>query len=118
MKIVAEGEGTETLGENTGSSFVGSSLSPAPLCETLLFFPGSAADEDSGTVSRVLVWRREGAELPVALEAPWVSNMGIVLLSSLAVVVTTLDVLVRGRCPPIAEVLSAEKEKSKLIYAP
>lgn len=116
MKSVAEGEGTETLGENAGSSFVGRSLSPAPLCETFLCFPGSAADEDSRTVSRVLVWG--GAELPVALESPWVSNTGTVLLSSLAVAVTTLGVLVRGRRPPIAEVFSAEKGQSKMIYAP
>lgn len=114
---MAEGEGTEMPGENAGSSFVGSSLSPAPFCETLLFFPGPAAAEDSRTMSRVLVWGREGAELPGALEAPRVSNTGSVLLSSLVVVVTTLGVLVRARRPPIAEVLSAEKEKSKTICA-
>lgn len=118
MNSVAEGKGTETLGENAGSSFVGSSLSPALLCETRLCFPGSAANEDSRTVSRVPVWGEEEEELPVALEAPRVSNTGTVLLCSPAVVVTTLSVLVRGRCPPIAEVMSAEKEQSKMTYAP
>lgn len=59
-------------------------------------------------MSRVLVLGGEGAELPVALEAPWVSNTGTVLLSSLVAVPTTLGVLVRGRCPPIAGVLSGE----------
>lgn len=116
---MAEGEGTEMLGENAGSSFVGSSLSPAPLCETLLCFPGSAADEeDSRIVSEVLVWGGAGAELPVALEAPRVFNTGTVLLSPLVVVDTTLGVLVRGRRPPITEVFSAEKRQSKMIYAP
>lgn len=105
---MAEGEGTEMLGENAGSSFVGSSLSPAPLCETLLCFPGCAADEDSRTVSKVLVWGGVGAELPVALEAPWGSNTSTVLLFLLVVVDTTLGVLVRGRRPPIAEVFSGE----------
>lgn len=108
MKSVAEGEGTETLGENAGSSFAGSSLSPAPLCETRLCVPGCAAGEDSRTVPRVLVWGREGAELPVTLEAPWVSNTGTVLLSSLVAALTTLGMLVRGRLPPVAEVLSGE----------
>lgn len=59
-------------------------------------------------MSSVLVLGGEGAELPAALETPWVSNTGTVLLSSLVAVLTTLGVLVRGRCPPIAEVSSGE----------
>lgn len=106
------------LGENAGSSFVGSSLSPASLCETLLCLPDSVADEDGRrTTSKELVRGEAGAELPAALDAVWVSDTGTVLLSPLLVAITELGVLVRGasgRCPPVAEVPSAEKGQSKM----
>ncbi|KAJ7419136.1 hypothetical protein BTVI_26549 [Pitangus sulphuratus] len=65
-------------------------------------------------MSKVLVWGGAGAELPPALDAPRVSNTGMVLLSSPVVIIPELGVLVRGRCPPVAEVPSAEKGQSKM----
>lgn len=60
-----------------------------------------------------------GAELPATLDAAWVSDTGSVLLSPPLVAVTKLGVLVTealGRCPPVAEVPSAEKEQSNISY--
>lgn len=109
-EALGEGEGTEMLGGNAGSDFVGSSLSPAPLCETSLCLPGSVANEDGRrTSSQELVWGGAGAELPATLDA-WVSDTGSVLSPPL-VAVTELGVLVTealGRCPPVAEVPSGE----------
>lgn len=117
-EALSEGEGTEMLGENAGSSFVGSSPSPAPLCETSLCLPGSVADEDGRrTTSKELVRGRAGVELPAVLDAVRVSDTGTVLLSPLLVAITELGVLVRGalgRCPPVAKVPPAEKGQSKM----
>lgn len=100
----------ELLVGNTGSGSVVSSPSPAPLCETSLCLPGSAADEDGRrTTSNDMVWAEAGAELPAALDAARVSDTGIMVLSPLLVVISNLGVLVRGalgRCPP--EVPSGE----------
>lgn len=57
-------------------------------------------------------------ELPEALNAAWVSDTGTVLLSPPLVATTKLGVLVRGtsgRCPPIDEVLSAERRQNKMV---
>lgn len=107
------------LGENAGSGFVGSSASPAPLCETLLCLPGCVADEDGRrTTSKELVWGGAEAELPATLNAAWVcADIGTVLLSPPLVGITELGVLMRralGRRPPVAKVPSAEKEQSKI----
>lgn len=106
----------ELLVENTGSGFVVSSLSPAPLCETSLCLPGSANDEDDRrTTSKDLVWGEAGVELPAALDAARVSDTGTMVLSPLLVIITNLGILVRGalgRRPP--EVPSAGKGQSKM----
>lgn len=117
-EALGEGEGTETLGENAGTDFVGSSPSPAPLCETSLCIAGSVADEDGRrTVSKELVQGGAGGELPALLDAAWASDTGTVLLSPPLGAITELGVLVRGvsgRRPPVAEVPSAEKGQSKM----
>lgn len=115
-EALGEGEGMELLVGNTGSGSVVSSPSPAPLCETSLCLPGSAADEDGRrTTSNDMVWAEAGAELPAALDAARVSDTGIMVLSPLLVVITNLGVLVRGalgRCPP--EVPSAGKGQRQM----
>lgn len=94
-EALGEGEGTEMLGENAGSSFVGSSPSPAVLCETSFCLPGSAADEDGRrTTSKETVRGRVGVELPATLDAVRVSDTGTLLLSPLLVAITELGILV------------------------
>lgn len=121
-EALGEGEGIETPEGNTGSGFVASSPSPAPLCETLLCLPGSAAAEDGRrTTSKDLVWGEAGGELPAALDAARVSDTGTVVLSPLLVAVTELGVLVRGasgRRPPVAEVPSAGEALSEADSEP
>lgn len=83
------------LGENAGTDFVGSSPSPAPLCETSLCLGGSVADEDGRrTVSKELVQGGAGEELPAVLDAAWASDTGTVILSPPLVAITELGVLV------------------------
>lgn len=117
-EALGEGKGTEMLGENAGSGFVGSSPSLALLRETSLCLPGSVADEDGRrTTSKELVQGRAVAEFPATLDAAWVSDTGTGLLSPPLVAIIELGVLVRGasrRRPPTAEVPSTEKGQNKM----